>query len=535
MAIFFLGAAISSCKEDLPTLDGLVTPSNVSLQANITTDGSGLVTFNAAANNTITYHFYFGTSANERPVVSTNGELTYAYKASGTYIARVVAFGAGGLSASAATEVTVEVDFQAPAEILQTLTKGSTRTWIWKKSLPGHLGVGPEFYDDGNIGDAPIWYQATAFEKESAGCLYTDEMIFAMSGEKVTMTLNNQGVTYFHVEEAADALGVPRPAGDECFDYESPGISDVAFFESSNGITNSTNVGFELSGGGFMSYFLNTTTYEILSISEEALVVRTVQDIDGFKLAWYLTFQPADLVDDEGDGYTLVWEDNFDTDGAPDASNWGYDLGAGGWGNNELQHYTDRSDNVVVADGVLKITAKRESFGASNFTSARLLTMDKFEFTYGKVEVRAKLPEGGGTWPAIWMLGADFDVIDWPACGEIDIMEHVGNNQGVVQAALHTPSSFGDTQNKGTTNIETVSSEFHTYSVEWSAESIDFSVDGNPYYSYNPATKDNQTYPFNKDFFIILNVAMGGDLGGDIDPAFTESAMEVDYVRVYQK
>lgn len=162
------------------------------------------------------------------------------------------------------------------------------------------------------------------------------------------------------------------------------------------------------------------------------------------------------------------------------------------------------------------------------------MTQDKFEFTYGRVDVRAKLAGGGGTWPAIWMLGANFDVVGWPACGEIDIMEYVGNNPGTVQSAIHNTSSSGATENQASTSIENETSDFHLYSVIWSEDRITFLVDDVKFYTYEPDTKDEATWPFDADQFLILNVAMGGTLGGQIDPAFTESTMEIDYVRVYQ-
>ncbi|MFD2517503.1 glycoside hydrolase family 16 protein [Salinimicrobium flavum] len=230
----------------------------------------------------------------------------------------------------------------------------------------------------------------------------------------------------------------------------------------------------------------------------------------------------------------LVWSDEFDENGAPDSSKWGYDTGAGGWGNNEPQFYTSRSENVKVENGLLKITAKKETYEGAPYTSARIKTQGKFSFKYGKVEVRAKLPEGGGTWPAIWMLGSNFQTVGWPACGEIDIMEHKGNDPGVIHSALHTPSSYGATNNHGTKTVANVSSEFHVYGVEWTSQKIAFSVDGNVFYTYMPANKNGSTWPFDANQFIILNVAMGGVFGGDIDPDFTSGTMEIDYVRVYQ-
>ena len=239
-------------------------------------------------------------------------------------------------------------------------------------------------------------------------------------------------------------------------------------------------------------------------------------------------------------GPQLVWSDEFDTDGAPDASKWGFDLGNGcpdlcGWGNGEKQYYTNRTDNVKVENGVLKIIAKKEDYQGSGYTSAKLLTKGKFDFTYGRVDVRAKLPSGSGTWPAIWMLGANIDTVEWPKCGEIDIMEHWGYNPAVISSATHTPSCSGgcpDTK-VGETTISDYSTEFHVYSVEWTENELNFLIDGNIKYSYKPAVKNSSTWPYNAPQFLILNVAMGGSWFS-IDPNFTESVMEIDYVKVYQ-
>lgn len=230
----------------------------------------------------------------------------------------------------------------------------------------------------------------------------------------------------------------------------------------------------------------------------------------------------------------LIWADEFNDPGAPDSSKWGYDIGGGGWGNNESQYYTSRTENVVVGDGLLKITAQKENYEGAAYTSARLKTQGNFNFKYGKVEVRAKLPKGAGTWPAIWMLGSNITTAGWPACGEIDIMEHVGNNPGKVLSAIHTLSSNGATVNHGSKTVSDANSAFHVYGIDWSANRIQFSVDGEVFYTYNPTEKNNSTWPFDKEQFIILNIAMGGNLGGAIAPEFTEGTMEIDYIRVYQ-
>ena len=226
---------------------------------------------------------------------------------------------------------------------------------------------------------------------------------------------------------------------------------------------------------------------------------------------------------------SLIWSDEFDTPGSPDAAKWGYDIGGGGWGNAEQEYYTNRPDNVIISNGTLKIIAKKETFSGSPFTSARILTKDKFSFKYGKIEVRAKLPAGAGTWPAIWMLGSNSSTVNWPACGEIDIMEHVGNQLNKIFGTLHHPGHSGANGDGSSVTISNATTEFHKYSMEWTASSIKFSVDDAVFYTFI----NTASLPFNQNFFIILNVAMGGNFGGLIDPAFTSAAMEIDYVRVY--
>ncbi len=227
---------------------------------------------------------------------------------------------------------------------------------------------------------------------------------------------------------------------------------------------------------------------------------------------------------------SLIWSEEFDTPGPPDPAKWGYDLGAGGWGNNELQYYTNRPDNAVVSGGTLKIIAKAESFNGSPYTSARLLSKDKFSFKYGKLEARAKLPFGAGTWAAIWMLGSNISTVPWPGCGEIDIMEHVGNQQNKIFGTLHHPGHSGGNGDGSSVVIANASTEFHRYGLEWSASTIKISVDDFTFFTF----PNSAGLPFNQNFFIILNIAMGGNVGGAVDPAFVSSTMEIDYIRVYQ-
>lgn len=226
---------------------------------------------------------------------------------------------------------------------------------------------------------------------------------------------------------------------------------------------------------------------------------------------------------------SLVWSDEFDSPGAPDPAKWGYDIGAGGWGNAELQYYTNRLENASISNGTLKITAIRENFSGSPFTSARLLSRNKFSFKYGRVDVRAKLPVGAGTWPAIWMLGNNIGTVGWPACGEIDIMEHRGNDPNRIHGTVHYTGNSGGGGIGGTVLSSNVSTVFRVYSIEWNDQFIKFMIDDAVYFTFPNAA----TLPFNQSFFLLLNVAMGGNFGGAVDPAFTSSVMEIDYVRVY--
>ncbi len=224
-----------------------------------------------------------------------------------------------------------------------------------------------------------------------------------------------------------------------------------------------------------------------------------------------------------------IWSDEFDVEGAPNSTKWGYDLGAGGWGNNEPQYYTNRTDNAIVQGGVLKIITKKENYQGSSYTSARLLTKGKFSFKYGKVEFRAKMPSGGGTWPALWMLGDNIDTASWPACGEIDVMEHLGNQLNKIYATLHYPGRSGGNADGATTVISNAATEFHLYSVDWREDTIKFYVDNQLFKTFS----NSASVPFNQKFFLIINCAIGGNFGGAIDPNFVSSTFEVDYVRVY--
>ena len=682
-----------SCKEDESTPE-FVAPSNLVITSDISDDGSGKVTFGATASNATSFVFNFGDGTTQE---SFTGNVVKIYEMGGqnTYSVTVTANGAGGLNISETIqiEVTVASGPSGNEGIIEFLTNGDSKTWYLATALPGHLGVGPA--REGIDGDwwYPKWYSAQAFEKCSDGasdCFCDDELTFSVDGTgEVSYVLDNKGQTFFNAAHK-EVVGGTEPE-DFCYDYDTSGTKTVSLSMVSGNVPEAETTGFQLdfSDDGFMGYYVGSSTYEILSIDEDLLYVRTYDTMND-DLAWYLRFS-SEPATDGGDElletiYTnLVWSDEFDVDGAPDPANWTYDLGAGGWGNNEAQTYTDDPGNVIVEDGILKITAKSEGgedavhyfdditlvgaggasssiddlegtpptftgfggtstqvianpdasgintssmvgestkplgaetwagsffdvaapldlttytsismktwsptvgavvklklensanadenyeldmnttvsntweelvfdfsaapaftydrvvvffdFGVSPvgaYTSARIKSENLYEFTYGRVEIRAKLPSAGGTWPALWALGTNFDTVGWPDCGEIDIMEHVGNNANVTSSALHYPGNFAGTAVTGSTPVGTATSEFHNYTVEWTPESIKFVVDDE--FIHLSFVNSDDT-PFNSDFFFIMNIAVGGTLGGAIDSAFTEDSMEVDYIRVYQ-
>lgn len=240
------------------------------------------------------------------------------------------------------------------------------------------------------------------------------------------------------------------------------------------------------------------------------------------------------------EGFDLVWSDEFNTDGAPDDSKWDYDIGGGGWGNDEAQFYTSDSQNVRIENGNLVLESHYYDYNDDvPYTSARIVTRNKGDWLYGKIMVKARIPAGVGTWPAIWMLPTDWVYGGWPKSGEIDIMEHVGYDQNVIHGTVHTEAynhKIG-TQKGEQITIPTASTEFHIYSIEWDADKIDFFVDDQKYFSFANENKSSAEWPFDKRFHLIMNIAIGGGWGGvqGIDNTIFPVRMEVDYVRVYQK
>jgi len=543
--LFSLMTAFYGCQENDYQFGEISTPSNIVITAEIIGvdannpfgDGSGAVNFTTNADNASSYVFYFDGAA----VASPSGILAKRFSKVGVNIYTVVvkANGTGGFSSTKSIDVKVFSSFSdVDAEnFLSGANVGDSKKWYWQADKDVHVGLGPveDDYGNGEFAYEAWWNGIKAWDSEK-GCMYDNEFVFSRttSGLTFEQTVGPAFVpgTY------SDVLGV---SGDQCHDETVAtsmfGLKTVSFGPSTSkaalegSYDNEPYRGttFEISDGGFMGWLVGSGTYDIISISNDELIVRVIQAGNGF--AWYHKFtstKPEQVAD-----YTytnLVWEDDFNTDGAPNAANWTYDLGANnGWGNNESQTYTDTAENAKVEGGSLIITAKAD--GSGGYTSARLKSQGLYKFTYGRVEVKAKLPIAQGTWPAIWMLGSNFPTVGWPHCGEIDIMEQKGDDKSFTLGTCHwfddassSNASYGET-----TAISNVS-DFHLYTVEWTDASVKIYLDDVPFYEL----ANDASLPFNADFFLILNIAMGGSLGGDIAPDFTEDTMEIDYVKVFQ-
>lgn len=530
--LWLLAMVLVSCHEDRVSLNPITVPSNLEVSVEIVGadeenpygDGSGTVHFSANADNALSYQFIYNGEVKSSP----GGNTTFNFSKTGlfTYNVTVAAIGSGGVPASKPVPVEVLVTYEPPADLLQMLVGDGERTWRIKSEAAGHFGLGPVG------GSIPTeWYGAAPEEKADRG-MYDDRYTFKADG---TFTHITNG-TVFGRGGLIDELG-GSGGEEEGADIINYSFDDYEATWSLSAPNDQETI--SLSGIAFIGYYTGGDhRYQIFSRNPDEMVIRTTDGNNEFD--WWFTLIAVDAGSggnggDETAFTELIWAEEFDTDGAPDSASWNYALGDGcpdlcGWGNNEEQWYTDASSNIAVENGVLRITALKETIETKEYSSARINTKGKFEFTYGKVEVRAKLPGGGGTWPAIWMLGADIDSNPWPGAGEIDIMEHVGNDLNVISGTTHDPNNFGGNAQTGSTTIENADTEFHTYSIEWTSESIEFFVDGNSYHTVS----NDQSLPFNKDFYLLLNVAMGGNLGGTIDPGFDSSSMEIDYIRVYQ-
>lgn len=537
ISLVFLG-----CQDDDSTFGEVKIPTNVTLTAEVLCedcsdaegDGSGLVDLVATASGALSYTFSFGDGFSE---TNQTGKVTHLFTSVGvnTYTVVVNAVGTGGVQSSTTLNVTVRSDFEdIEAKDFLSGGIGNNKTWYWGADKPSNIALGANIVDEaGGIHTFPTYYNAEPFAPDKI-CMYDAELVFTQDADG---NLSFQQVTSeaYVPGTVAGVLGVD---GDTCHGKDvAPTlgeISNVALIPSSSIATEDAvnpeyrGTSILLSDDGFMSWYCLNSLIEIITLTDSELKVRIVDGANA-EFAWYCTFQtqnPNELPDGGFDD--LVWSDEFDTNGAPNSENWTYDLGTGdnGWGNGELQDYTDSENNVIVKEGVLKITAIADGDG---YTSARIKTQGLQQYKYGRIEAKAKLPVSQGTWPAIWMLGANFADVGWPNCGEIDIMEQ-DSDKTQTSGALHFPGNSGGDAVTEKTTVANTDTEFHIYAVEWTAESIKLSVDGEFFLTF----ENNADVPYNADMFMILNLAMGGNLGGTVDPDFTQDTMEVDYIRVYQ-
>ena len=270
--------------------------------------------------------------------------------------------------------------------------------------------------------------------------------------------------------------------------------------------------------------FLFITSVSFFSCTDKGEIVKSVTAAPITDKNWQYETTPS-------------WQDDFNTGTAPDPSKWNFEVGGGGWGNNELQYYTPGA-NVSVAGGNLIITAKKESISGREYSSTRMITKGKGDWLYGRMEVKAKLPKGRGTWPAIWMFPTDLTYGNWPASGEIDIMEHVGYDQNNIHFTVHNSAYnfMRGNQKTATKIIPTASDDFHVYSVDWSPYSVKGFIDGVQYFEYVNSNNGYAAWPYDKKFFLILNIAIGGDWGGvqSVDNNIFPVTMMIDYVKYYK-
>jgi beta-glucanase (GH16 family) len=290
-------------------------------------------------------------------------------------------------------------------------------------------------------------------------------------------------------------------------------------------------------------------TYEILATNNLHIVrkdgaallkgkkIGLIAALAAFAVASSVIYKQS-LKNEQNNKWTLIWEDDFKNvnGSAVDASKWVYDVGGHGWGNNEHQYYTSGTNNCYIQDSNLVIEAKKEDFEGKAYTSARIKTKGKFEFQYGKVEMRAKLPYGQGIWPAFWMLGEDINQVDWPNCGEIDIMEFIGKDPQKVYATAHGPGYSGDKSIGSSLSLMSApGNDYHIYSIEWSENKIEWFIDGQKYHTVTTENVGSNPWAFNRKFFLMLNLAVGGNWPGypDDTTVFPQKYL-IDYVRVYQ-
>lgn len=317
-------------------------------------------------------------------------------------------------------------------------------------------------------------------------------------------------------------------------DGDNPNGDGSGVFRCIATATNAVNYGFVVNNGSEVQSPSGSYTHTLYAAGDNqvSVIVKAYSSTNNFteSVRNFTVF-----VDDSGntngcpDLAGIVWCDEFNGSGGIDEDKWSYQTGGGGWGNQEAQIYSNNTNYVKQEGGFLKIQARKVG---SSYYSGRIQTKGKYEFQYGRVDIRAKLPTAQGTWPALWMLGANYDSVGWPECGEIDIMEQFENKNSVT-STLHWKKQDGTRGDYGQDVTNSTFDQFHIYSMEWDSQQVRTYLDGQQFYAIDIADI-GPYYPFNKPFFFIFNLAMGGTNGGTIDPNFTADSMEVDYIRVFE-
>ncbi|MDB2413978.1 family 16 glycosylhydrolase, partial [Flavobacteriaceae bacterium] len=541
IGLFILSISLfTSCQDEDQEFGALKAPSNITLNYEVlgqdadnpNGDGSGIVNFSATADDAITYIYSFGDNTDNASAPSGNSSHRFTRTGLSSYNVTVTASGLGGVTSSKSINIEVfsafddieAKSFLSGAPISQdsdgvdviNISSPATKVWYLDDSKTGHLGVGPSLAFDIQIYGAPREYYYPSFFSAAPGtfcgndgdCFCDDELIFTLNPDgSMNYLLDNKGTTFFNGNAAHQAIAGGAGGGDACLDFDTSTVSNVSFAPGSEDWSLVADPSFESRGtqmnfsdSGFMSYYVGSSSYEIIEITETELYVRTLDAADP-NLAWYHKFTSTPGGSGSDDEYVftdLVWEDDFNTDGAPDSTKWTYDLGTTdifgntGWGNQEAQSYTDNAENVIVEGGSLKITAKKEG---NDYTSARIKTQGLYDFTYGRVEVRAKLPASQGTWPAIWMLGSNHPTAGWPYSGEVDIMEQRGDDKERVLGTSHWYNTAGSNNASygESTTVENPSTEFHLYTVEWTEGAVKIFLDDVKYYELT----NSADLPFN--------------------------------------
>ena len=506
-----------------PTEPVDVIPSELSLSVNVigaddnqpNGDGFGVVEFTASATNGVSYSFRFGTGDSK----TSSGTVQYTYTEVGTktYDVKVLAYSSTNNYISIDKKITVYVKPDSEASLLELLAGGSSKTWKINAAQDAHFsnGVQDKKYS--------TYWEASAFSKNNSG-FYDDQYTFYVDGTYKHKTNNT---VFGKASHLTNDFGSTSQSSNAQGEIENYNLADyqTTFVAKKDGEEKKL----EINGKGFIGFYVGQQNYTIECHDSNNIYLRAIDESEN--IAWYVWLTAKEVSDiNPKDQFTnLIWSDEFDEPGTLDSSKWVHEVGDS-WYNNEVQSYTSRLENSKVEDGKLKIIAKKESYNGNNYTSARIISNTKMDFTYGRVDIKAKVPGTKGTWPALWLLGSNFRTVEWPKCGEMDILEAAQSNNFKVQSTVHHPDNYGEGDTNITNEYTDITENFHIYSLVWTKQALTFYVDDKPHHIVG----NSCALPFNWNQFIILNVAMGGTMGGEIASNFVSDSMEIEYVRIYQ-